>query len=143
MTSKEETMESAKQTVFTEPEYLLHRLDYPKATEAEKLELVEAFRNAIIAATEAKVREEYAVVSEVVAERVRQDGKWGGPEHDDQHSTADFVQFIEDWAGWARAMAGMNSHDKARRRLIQVAALAVAAVESIDRKAALEGKVSQ
>ncbi len=136
-------MESAKQTVFTEPEYLLHRLDYPKATEAEKLELVEAFRNAIIAATEAKVREEYAVVSEVVAERVRQDGKWGGPEHDDQHSTADFVQFIEDWAGWARAMAGMNSHDKARRRLIQVAALAVAAVESIDRKAALEGKVSQ
>jgi hypothetical protein len=41
---------------------------------------------------------------------------------------------IQDYAGWARTMAGMNSPDKARNRLIQVAALAVAAVESIDRK---------
>lgn len=79
------------------------------------------------------------VLKEVALERGRQDGKWGGPNHDDQHSTAEFVQFIEDYAGWARQMAGMGSHDKARRRLIQVAALAVAAVESIDRKAEVGG----
>ena len=74
------------------------------------------------------------LLSEVSAERVRQDGKWGGAEHDDDHTTADFVQLIQDYAGWARTMAGMQSYDKARNRLIQVAALAVAAVESIDRK---------
>lgn len=73
-------------------------------------------------------------LEEVAIERQRQDGKWGGAEHDDRHSTAEFVQLIEDYAGWARTMAGMNSPAKARNRLIQVAALAIAAVESIDRK---------
>jgi len=80
-----------------------------------------------------------SVLDEIAAERRRQDGKWGGPAHDDEHSTAEFVQFIEDYAGWARQMASMNSPDKARRRLIQVAALAVAAVESMDRRAADNG----
>lgn len=70
----------------------------------------------------------------VAAERLRQDEKWGGAEHDDKHSTADFVQLIQDYAGWARTMASMNSPERARRRLIQVAALALAACESIDRK---------
>lgn len=74
-----------------------------------------------------------AVLRDIVNERARQDGKWGGPEHDDQHSVATFVQLIEDYAGWARVMAGMDSMDKARRRLVQVAALAAAAVECIDR----------
>ena len=73
------------------------------------------------------------VLQEVADERVRQDEKWGGPEHDDTHTAQEWVQLIEDYAGWARVMAGMGSRDKARRRLIQVAALAVAAAESIDR----------
>lgn len=73
-------------------------------------------------------------IDDVAAERARQDAKWGGPAHDDQHSTAEFVQLIIDYAGWSRVMYGMNSQDRTRRRLIQVAALAVAAVESIDRK---------
>ena len=75
------------------------------------------------------------LLAEVAAEREHQDSKWGGPAHDDHHSTADFVQLIEDYAGWARTMAGMNSHDKARQRLVQVAALALAACERIDRAA--------
>ena len=83
-----------------------------------------------------------SVLDEIAAERRRQDGKWGGPAHDDAHSTAEFVQFIEDYAGWARQMASMNSPDKARRRLIQVAALAVAAVESMDRRSANNGSQS-
>lgn len=74
------------------------------------------------------------ILGEVLEERERQDRKWGGPNHDDQHDTATFVQLIEDYAGWARVMAGMSSHDKARQRLIQVAALAVAGVEAIDRR---------
>lgn len=73
------------------------------------------------------------VLEAVRNERVRQDGKWGGPEHDDTNSPAFFVQLIQDYAGWARVMIGMNSPDKYRRRMIQVAALAVASVESLDR----------
>lgn len=73
-------------------------------------------------------------LGEIAIERARQDDKWGGAAHDDQHTTADFVQLIQDYAGWSRVMDGMNSPDKARRRLIQVAALALAGVESIDRK---------
>lgn len=76
-----------------------------------------------------------SVTREVAAERERQDMKWGGPIHDDQHTTTEFVQRIEDYAGWARMMASFGSRDKARLRLIQVAALAVAAVESMDRQA--------
>lgn len=62
-------------------------------------------------------------------ERMRQDEKWGGPEHDDLHTTADFVQLVHDYAGWARVMSGMGSADKAQRRMLQVAALAMADVE--------------
>ena len=76
------------------------------------------------------------ILSDIEKERERQDVKWGGVAHDDEHTTAEFVQLIQDYAGRARTMAGMNSPDKARNRLIQVAALAVAAVESIDRKEA-------
>ena len=75
-----------------------------------------------------------SVIAEVAEERGRQDGKWGGPDHDDKYTPAEFVQWIKDYAGWTRQMASMGSTDKARKRLIQVAALAVAAVESIDRK---------
>lgn len=78
-------------------------------------------------------------IAGVISERRRQDEKWGGPEHDDQHTPNEFVQLIQDYAGWARVMAGMNSPEKARRRLIQVAALAVAAVECYDRAAERAG----
>jgi len=72
---------------------------------------------------------------EVERERDRQVAKWGGAEHDDQHSTQYFAQMIIEYAGWVRAMAiWARSPGKARRRLIQIAALAIAAVESIDRK---------
>ena len=74
------------------------------------------------------------VLADVAAERERQDAKWGGAAHDDEHSTAEFVQLIEDYAGWARTMAGMNSYEKAENRLTQVAALACAAVESSRRR---------
>lgn len=72
---------------------------------------------------------------DVRAERQRQDEKWGGAQHDDHHTVAEWAQLIEDYAGWARTMAGMNSPDKARRRLIQISALALAAAESLDRAA--------
>lgn len=71
----------------------------------------------------------------IVEERWRQDTKWGGPEHDDGHTTANFAQLVQDYAGWARVMAGMGSDEKAQRRMVQVAALAVADVERMLRAA--------
>ena len=76
------------------------------------------------------------VLSEVSAERRRQNQKWGGPGHDDHHTVAEWARLIQNYAGWAEVMAGMQSYDKARNRLVQVAALAVAAVEALDRNVA-------
>lgn len=75
------------------------------------------------------------VLADVAAERARQDDKWGGPEADDQWDALDWHEMIADYNGWARRMATMNSFDKARNRYVQIAALAVAAVEALDRKA--------
>ena len=83
------------------------------------------------------------VYDEVIAERTRQDEKWGGADHDDQHTGADWAQLIQDYAGWVRVMSGMGSADKARRRLVQVAALAVAAVEAVDRFRSHEDDMAQ
>lgn len=69
---------------------------------------------------------------EIIAERARQDARWGGPEHDDQHGLEDFVGFIN--ARTSELARGFESAEVARKRMIQIAALAVAAVESMDRK---------
>ncbi len=90
----------------------------------------------INASAEGKSRFISPVHFEVVAERAHQDEKWGGPEHDDQYTVGEFLYLVENYAVSARALSSMGSRKgKARHRLIQVAALAVAAVESIDRKA--------
>lgn len=76
----------------------------------------------------------HTVALEVVAERSRQDAKWGGPEHDDQHGLEDFCAFINQRT--ADLARGFESSDFARQKMIQIAALAVASIESMDRKAA-------
>lgn len=76
------------------------------------------------------------VLAEVAAERTRQDAQWGGATRDDALPIPAFVQLIGDYAGWARVKAREGSMVEARQRLVQVAALAVAAVESLDRRAA-------
>ena len=73
-----------------------------------------------------------SIYKEVATERQRQRRKWSDA-HDDRHTTGDFVEYIRNYAGWAWQMWSMGSHAKARRRLIQVAALAIAAVETMDR----------
>lgn len=78
------------------------------------------------------------VLQEVKNERIEQDKKWGGPEHDDKHSTGDFVELILDYTTSVTYMSIAKNDGLKRKRLIQVAALAVAAIESIDRKAGLQ-----
>lgn len=75
-----------------------------------------------------------AVLRDVANERKRQDVKWDGVFDDDQWNALDWHEMISDYNGWARRMMAMNSPDKARNRYIQIAALAVAAVEALDRK---------
>lgn len=70
---------------------------------------------------------------EVAAERDRQDGKWG-TEQDDKNNPLDWHETIADYNGWARRMLCMGSIAKGRRRLIQLAAIAVAQVEALDRR---------
>lgn len=78
-----------------------------------------------------------AILAQIDAERERQIEKWGGPVKsafiDDSWNALDWKEMIDDYTAWARRMATMGSWDKSRRRFIQVAALAVAAVEAIDR----------
>jgi hypothetical protein len=73
------------------------------------------------------------ILKEIDAERDRQDIKWGGPVHDDKISPGGWCLLAQDYAGWARVMAGMDNPVKYRRRLLQVAAIAVAAIEALDR----------
>lgn len=75
----------------------------------------------------------WGVYADIFAERMAQDRKWGGPKHDDAHDVSEWVVFIQEKLDRAE-----EADDDAgyRRRMVQVAALAVAAVESLDRQRA-------
>jgi len=75
---------------------------------------------------------------EVALERYAQDEKWGGEENDDKNTFQGWFCFIDGKLEKAAdAVVSINGSDPAeyRRRMVQVAALAVAAVESLDRQA--------
>lgn len=74
------------------------------------------------------------VLNDVLAERRRQDAKWVGVFNDDMWTPFDWHEMIADYNSWARRMACQGSPEKARNRYIQIASLAVAAVEALDRK---------
>jgi hypothetical protein len=64
-------------------------------------------------------------------ERGRQDKEWGGSDHDDTHCVADWLEFIEKQIG--QTYRSRNPNDD-RKRFVKIAALATAAVESLDRQ---------
>ena len=69
------------------------------------------------------------IIADVKAERAAQDAQWGGPEHDDEHSPDDFMGFIT-----RQVVKGAGDGSDVRDRFIKIAALAVAAIESLDRQ---------
>ena len=71
------------------------------------------------------------IFKEIEAERVAQDERWGGPEHDDKHGSYDWIAFITRNVGLA--VTRPWDAREFRRRMVRVAALAVAAVEWVDR----------
>ena len=70
---------------------------------------------------------------DVAAERQRQDAKWGGPEHDDGHHAGDWHRFVSLRLARVPVLASNGNAAEVRRMWVQIAALAVAAAESIDR----------
>lgn len=97
------------------------------------------------AAQNAALKETERVLKEIRGERARQFAEWGwqpnngdrdlvAHEHDDQHAPGDWTRFIVRHLG--RAEQGIEDGDRYRYRdqLLRVAALAVAAIESFDRK---------
>lgn len=96
-------------------------------------------------ALEAPTCEQLRAVVRVLAERAAQDARWGGPEHDDTHLTGEFFHFIQlqldkayaeqrDGNGVPRPGGGYYTPKLARTRLTKIAALAIAAMESLDRR---------
>jgi len=69
------------------------------------------------------------ILEDIRKERKRQDRQWGGADHDDQH-------FIEDWEEYICEFANAERGpiNDFRGRMICIAALAVAAIQSHDRK---------
>lgn len=77
------------------------------------------------------------VLDEINARCRLNDQRHGGPAHDDIHTPVDWVAFIDRWnskaAVWQAGQPVAFSPDF-RSRMLDVAALAVAAIEAFDRK---------
>jgi hypothetical protein len=86
------------------------------------------------------------VLLDLLKERDAQDAEWGGPAHDDGHSAYDWFHYIDRQIQKAEIERNV-AREKGepwltyRARLIKVAALAVAAIESHDR--VLAGQAGQ
>ncbi len=67
------------------------------------------------------------IVLEILSERYRQDEKWGGPGHDDQHGPHNWIAYIVRHAG--RAVMWPWDRSLFRKQMVKVGALAIAAIE--------------
>ena len=74
------------------------------------------------------------VISDVLAERKRQDEKWGGPTHDDAHTAQEWCCILAEHAGHFSGLTlGGANLAQMRAEAVQIAAITLAIVESIDR----------
>ena len=71
-----------------------------------------------------------SIYAEIAAERARQDAEHGGPKHDDTHTVQDWAWFREQRE---RRVDHFVSPVAARLALVEIAALAVAQIEALDR----------
>jgi hypothetical protein len=78
------------------------------------------------------------VLEDILTERIRQDEKWGGIDHDDTHTFHDWSRYIQNQRDKIDDLILYGGEYKdvpsIRKKFINIAALAVAAVESIDRR---------
>jgi hypothetical protein len=82
-------------------------------------------------------KERLSIFEEVHNERVQQDAKHGGPEHDDLHTQEEWTMLVahHNTGAWLKSDADEASRQRLyRQQMLRVAALAIASVESFDRK---------
>lgn len=80
------------------------------------------------------------ISEEIQQRRAEQDAKWGGPSNDDKNTSNDWVAFIVKHAG--QAVFSPWDRSKFRDKMVDVAALAWAAIEWCDRRGA-HSRISQ
>lgn len=75
------------------------------------------------------------IFGQIQAERAHQDALWGGPVHDDTHGIQNWISYIVVYLGRAAGPETDWGRDLpiVRPLLIKVAALAVAAIQALDR----------
>ena len=74
------------------------------------------------------------ILDEIRRERDRQDEKYGGPDHDDSHYPGDWCLILSKYLGRASAETIDAKPDAAfRDNMIKIAAVAIAATQSLDR----------
>lgn len=71
------------------------------------------------------------IIEDINSERAEQDRRFGGPWHDDDHTPDDWIKFIRKHATQALTATPTDY----RYELVRIAALAVAAIQSVDRTA--------
>ena len=71
------------------------------------------------------------IIDEVEQERQAQDSRWGGPGFDDLHGSYDWLAFLMHDIG--RAVVWPFDASVFRRQMLSAAAIALAAVEWVDR----------
>ena len=78
------------------------------------------------------------VLQGILEERRAQDEQWGGPAHDDSHTSAHWHDLLHEhlYRSWSVVGAGSDEY---RQELVKIAAIAVAAVESFDRRQGRHG----
>lgn len=80
------------------------------------------------------------VLDAILRERAAQDSQWGGAAHDDEQEPHDWLAYIDKqrrhaFRDTAPMATGSKPYNEAMRaRLVKIAALAVASIESMDRK---------
>ena len=74
------------------------------------------------------------ILEEIRRERDRQDEKYGGPDHDDNHYPGDWCLILSKYLGRASAET-IDAEPAAafRDNMIKIAAVAIAATQSLDR----------
>lgn len=81
------------------------------------------------------------VITEVRDRRYTQDEKHGGPEHDDTHTRSEWLCFMHEWLAHATAWSDESSDaGQFESRCFDVAALAIAAIQSSRRKYVRDGR---
>ena len=74
-----------------------------------------------------RLSEKHNVLDEIIQERAAQDAQWGGAFHDDSHDLFEWFIYIDKQIRLGRNTSNPIEYES---RMVKIAALAVAAIES-------------